>query len=367
MLQRTFIFLLTAYVRTGIHFFFRRFQFSQSNSSVNEGPVIFAANHQNAFMDALAIVMSQPRTSYFLTQAGVFKTKLGRAFFTYIYMLPIYRERDGLHTVKKNQEIFGKCVDVLVKGEQPLTIFPEGNHHLRRAIRPLKKGIARIAFSVLDKNPELNLKITPVGINYSAHRKFRSDLYIVYGEPIEVKQYYADYLKNNNQGYIKLLAEIENRMRELIIDIPRGLQYRPVAKKWVDNAWGTFDLQANFKNNQKLLKAILAEEPLPKRQVSDTPQFLKVIFYPFKMLMFINNFLAFKMVKTLTKKLLSDPAFESSMGLMFGIFLSVFIYFIQALVLLVFTDINIAVAYFLSVPILNYILFKIYRNSFVIT
>ena len=366
MFKNTFIFLLISYVRIGMQFFYRKFQSVQNDTSVNKGSIIFAASHQNAFMDALAIVMTQPRTSYFLTQAKVFQSKLGNLFFTYIYMLPIYRERDGLHTVKRNAEIFEKCVDVLIEGKQPLTIFPEGNHNLRRSIRPLQKGIARIAFGVLDKNPDTDLKICPVGINYSAHRKFRSDLYVEYGEPFDVKPFYATYLANNNQGYIALLAELDKRLRPHIIDMPRGLKYHPVAKTWVENAWGTLDLKANFKNNQKLLSAILNEEPIPEKKVSDTPLFLKVLFAPLWLVMFINNFISFKTVRTLTKKLAADPAFESSMDLVFGIFGSIAIYLVQAVIVLTFTNVLVASVYFFSIPILNFILFKIYKNSFVI-
>ena len=366
MFKNTFIFLLTTYVRIGLQFFYRKFQSVKHDESVNEGSVIFAPTHQNAFMDALAIVMTQPRTSYFLTQAKVFQSKLGNAFFTYIYMLPIYRERDGLHTVKKNKVIFEKCVDVLVEGKQPLTIFPEGNHNLRRAIRPLQKGIARIAFAVLDKNPDTDLKICPVGINYSAHKKFRSDLYVIYGEPFAVKPFYDTYLENNNQGYIALLDELDKRMRPYTIDMPRGLKYHQIAKTWVKNAWGTWDLKANFENNQKLLTSIINEEPLPEKKVSDTPIFFKVLFAPLWLYMFINNFISFKTVRTLTKKLAADPAFESSMDLVFGIFGSILIYLLQAVIVLTFTNIQWASLYFFSVPLLNFILFKIYKNSFVV-
>lgn len=366
MVKNSFIFLLTAYVRIGMHFFYRKFVSVKYDDSVNEGSVIIAPNHQNAFMDALAIVMTQPRTSYYLTQAKVFQSKLGNAFFSYIYMLPIYRERDGMHTIIRNKEIIDKCIDVVVEGKQPLTIFPEGNHNLRRGIRPLKKGIARIAFGVLDKNPDTDLKIVPVGINYSAHKKFRSDLFVKYGEPFAVKPFYKTYLENNNKGYVELLEELDKRMHPLVIDMPRGLKYHKIAKSWVKNAWGTFDLDANFENNQKLLEAIVHEEPLPKKKVSDTPKFLKILFSPFWLVMFINNFLAFKLVHTLTKKLAADPAFVSSMKLVFGIFLSLFVFLLQAIVVLIFTNISIAGIYFLSIPLLNFMLFKIYKNSFVV-
>ena len=360
------MFLLTEYVRLGLKFFYRKFESVQLDKSVNEGSVIFAPTHQNAFMDALAIVMTQPRPSYFLTQAKVFQSKIGAAFFSYIYMLPIYRERDGLHTVKRNADIFEKCVDILIEGKQPLTIFPEGNHNLRRAVRPLQKGIARIAFSVLDKNPDTDLKITPVGINYSAHKKFRSDLYVLYGEPIDVKKFYNTYLKNKNQGYIELLTELDKKMRPLTIDIPRGLKYRPISKKWIANAHGTFNLKENFDTNKKLVNSIINEEPIPEKIVSDTATIWKVLFAPIGLFMFISNFISFKVIRKLTSNIAADPAFESSLDLVFGIFLSWLFYGVQALIIGLFTSTQIGLYYFLSIPILNYIYLKVYKNSFVI-
>jgi 1-acyl-sn-glycerol-3-phosphate acyltransferase len=347
-----------------MHLFYRRFHSVKFDESINEGSIIIAPNHQNAFMDALAIVMTQPRVSYYLTQAKVFQSKLGNAFFTYIFMLPIYRERDGMNTIIKNKEIITKCIDIVEEGKQPLTIFPEGNHNLRRGLRPLKKGIARIAFGVLDKNPDSDLRIVPVGINYSSHKKFRSDLFVNYGEPFAVKPFYKLYLENNNQGYIALLEELEKRMHTLIIDMPRGLRYHKIAKSWVKNANGTFDSEYNFKKNQALLEAIINEQPLPEKEVSDTPKFLKILFSPFWLFMFINNFIAFKIVHVITKKLAEDPAFVSSMKLVFGIFLSVFIYLAQAGIVMAFTSFWIGLIYFLSIPLLNFILFKIYQNSF---
>ncbi|UTW65634.1 1-acyl-sn-glycerol-3-phosphate acyltransferase [bacterium SCSIO 12643] len=365
-MQKAFYIILRIYVRLGLSFFYRNFKSVKHPKFEESGSIIFAPTHQNAFMDALAVVMTQNRFSYFLTQAKVFQSKIGAKFFGFIYMMPIYRERDGMHTVKRNKKIIDKCVDVIIEGEHPLTIFPEGNHNLRRAIRPVQKGIARIAFSVLDKNPDTDLKIVPIGINYSAHRRFRSDLFVKYGEPFRVKPFYKSYLENNNKGYIELLAELDKRMRPLTIDMPRGLKYHQVSKEWVSNASGTHDLEASFDSNQKLLDAIVNETELPPRQVSDTPKWVKVLFFPFGLFMYINNFLAFKLVRTLTTKLAADPAFESSLDLVFGIFLSFIVYLLQAIIVGLFTSFNIGLIYFLSIPILNFIYFKIYKNSFVV-
>lgn len=367
MIRIFFVFLLSEYVKLGMRLFFRKLVYVYSDKTMNKGPVIYASNHQNAFMDALAIVFTQPRrASYFMTQAKVFQSKLGNAFFTYIYMHPIYRERDGLHTVKRNAEIFDQCVDELAKGELPLSIFPEGNHALRRMIRPLQKGVARIAFGVLDKYPDTDLKIIPVGINYSAHRRFRSDLFVFYGEPIYVKPFYAAYLKNKNQGYILLLAELDKRLRPLTINIPKSLSYRATTNAWVNNAHGTFDAEANFKANKKLIECIANDQPLPPRKVSDTPLIIKILFSPFGLYCYINTFISYTFVRKLANKLAVDRAFQSSLNLLFRVFITWIFYFLQALIVAYFFTNQIACIYFLSTPIINYFYLRIYKNALVI-
>ena len=46
-------------------------------------------------------------------------------------MLPIYRKRDGVDTIEKNQKTFEDCYDIL-KNNGHLIIFPEGNHNSKK-------------------------------------------------------------------------------------------------------------------------------------------------------------------------------------------------------------------------------------------
>lgn len=366
MIQKAFYYSLRVYIRTALKLFYRGLEHKVTDPTIADGPILYAPNHQNAFMDALAIVVTQPRISYFLTQAKVFQNKLGNAFFTFIFMKPIYRERDGMHTVKRNKAIIDSCVDILLEGKHPLTIFPEGNHNLRRSMRPLQKGIARIAFSVLDKNPDSNLRIVPVGLNYSAHKKFRSDLYVEYGEPILVKPFYQTYLNNNQEGYAALLEALEAKLKPVMIDIPRGLKYHSVNKEYIPNVNSTFKPAEDFKANKQLVESILdnKEIPTPKRQ--DTSMALKVICAPLWLVMFINNFLGFKMVSTLTNKLAADPAFISSMNLVFGIFVLPWLYLLQGLIIQLFIPEMPIWGYLLAMFVGNWALFNIYYSKPVI-
>ncbi|MDZ7613592.1 MAG: hypothetical protein U5K51_07775 [Flavobacteriaceae bacterium] len=71
-----------------------------------------------------------------------------------------------------------------------LLIFAEGSHSLQRKVRPLSKGFTRVVFGALEKNPELEIDIIPVGINYTEPTRFGSSVAIFYGKPINANTYW---------------------------------------------------------------------------------------------------------------------------------------------------------------------------------
>jgi 1-acyl-sn-glycerol-3-phosphate acyltransferase len=66
-----FYFLLKQYCRLALYFFYRKWQV-QGKENIPLGPVIFVANHQNAFLDAVLVSCSTQRNPWFLTRASVF-------------------------------------------------------------------------------------------------------------------------------------------------------------------------------------------------------------------------------------------------------------------------------------------------------
>ena len=106
--------------------------------------VIFAPNHQNALMDALAVLFTHKGQPVFLARADIFKKKIIASILYFLKILPVYRLRDGFNSLKGNDEIFNKTIDVL-KNKNGLVILPEGDHAGFRRLRQLKKGICRVA------------------------------------------------------------------------------------------------------------------------------------------------------------------------------------------------------------------------------
>ncbi|NLI87411.1 MAG: hypothetical protein GX439_04085 [Bacteroidales bacterium] len=182
--------------------------------------LIFAPNHQNTLMDALAILtLKRDFQPIFLARADIFKKPFLSKILTFLKIMPVYRSRDGFENLLLNDRIFQKTLDVL-QNRNGLVVLPEGSHEGVKKLRQLKKGIARIAFQAEDAaNGKLGIQIVPVGLEYSNYVAFRSNLLIRLGEPIEVDRYLELYRQNRAQAYNALIAELEQRMRLEMINI----------------------------------------------------------------------------------------------------------------------------------------------------
>lgn len=205
--------------------FYRKIVIINKQNIPSGGNVIFTPNHQNALMDALALIFNIRRQLIFVARADIFAKKSIAAILYYIKILPIYRIRDGFDSLKKNEETFVKVVDVLNAGNG-LVILPEGNHGGRRKLRPLKKGFARIAFQAEEANDfNLDIKIVPVGIDYDNYESIRSTLMLNFGEPISVADYYNIYKENVPLALTKIKEKLAESISKVMIDIKSNTYY----------------------------------------------------------------------------------------------------------------------------------------------
>lgn len=70
-------------------------------------------------------------------------------------------------------------------------------------------GVAIMALGALAGNPDCDLKIVPVGMNYFHAHKFRSRAVIEFGAPIEVpKELVEMYREGDKREAVKMLLEI---------------------------------------------------------------------------------------------------------------------------------------------------------------
>ncbi len=197
--------------------FFRRMQMKNANRIRVKGPMFIAMNHPNAFMDPLTFswMVFHPRTRY-MARGDAFKKGFARRVLQSMGIVPIFRLRDGgYENIKKNLDSFEVAYELLDK-RQKIMVFAEGVCVQERRLRTIQKGTAKMAFAYLDRGNCGDLKIIPVGVNYSTPSKIRGDLFFQAGEPIVVKDYYEDYKKQPGQAIIKLTALIQEKLTALV-------------------------------------------------------------------------------------------------------------------------------------------------------
>jgi 1-acyl-sn-glycerol-3-phosphate acyltransferase len=190
--------------------------------------LIFAPNHQNALMDALAVLFTLKGQPVFLARADIFKKKFMASLLYFIKILPVYRIRDGFRSVTGNDEIFDKTIDVL-RNKNGLVVLPEGTHEGFRKLRQLKKGICRIAFQAEEASDfKLNIKIIPVGLEYSHYSRYRQVVTVVYGRPIEVSEFNELYRKSPEIALNELRSKLSSEMKMIMVHIDSEEDYEAI-------------------------------------------------------------------------------------------------------------------------------------------
>ena len=335
--------------------FYRRFTVIGYEKIPANTPVIFAPNHQNALMDALAVLFAARRSVAFMARADIFKKPFVAKILNFLKILPIYRIRDGYAELGRNQEVFDKTVEVL-KSNMPLCILPEGNHEGCKRLRPLKKGIFRIAFQAEESaGYNLNLHIVPVGIDYSDYYHAGADLVVVFGTPIRVADYIEMYRENEQKAINTMVGVLSESIRNLIIHIPEE-HYdltNKISEMYEPNVWDTCNTKRHPFNKLTIRQYIvhkvtevfaaqpekaarigevlnayqskLVESGLPDclfvRKPSKFPWLLfetaiSLLLLPFYVYGVVLNFLPYKIAESKASKV-KDPNFRTS--ILFGI------------------------------------------------
>lgn len=226
--------ILYSSIRFLVRFMFRQFYrkiiVTGQENIPTKTPLILAPNHQNALMDPLAVIFTNPLKSVYLARADLFKSSFSRSILTSFRMLPVYRVRDGIGNVERNDETFDGTTQILEANES-VAVFPEAQHHGARFLLPIKKGVPRIAFLAEEKtNFQLDVQVVPVGINFSNYGNFRSVLQVNYGKVIPVKQFQAAYEEAQVKGFNALRDALSDGMRPLMIDIQDKVHYGTIDK-----------------------------------------------------------------------------------------------------------------------------------------
>lgn len=391
---------LYAYVSVIHWLYYRRITIVGSEKIPPNTPVIFAPNHQNALMDAFAVMFAAHKHVVFMARADIFKKPAIAKILNMLQILPIYRIRDGYGELGRNQEVFDSTVEVL-KSNTPLCILPEGNHEGQKRLRPLKKGIFRIAFQSEENNSfNLNLHIVPVGIDYSNYFNAGADLVVVFGTPIKIADYAAQYRENEQKTINTLMHVLAESMRSVMVHIPEeyyALTYQ-ISEMYEPNVWNTRNVKREPYNKltirqyivQKITEAF-ALHPEKAVEIGDAlsvyninlsktgltdcllqqktshflsliiETFISIVLLPLQVYGMILNYLPFKIPMLIASKI-KDRHFKSSIQFGIGMFLFPVYYLIIIAAFCLLTDWNMLILIFgFSLPVTGLFAFYNYK------
>lgn len=202
----------------------------KENLPMDDSALIFAPNHLNALMDALAISMIVPKNKavVYLAKADLFDNQWISKLMRFAKILPAYRMENGIENLGKNNDIFEQSIEVLENG-QTIGIMPEGGQGELHRVRPLVKGVFRIAFESQKRFGEKKkVKIVPIGIDMGDLIKSNKHLIINIGKPIEISQYMEEYNANPSTTINRTKQELRKSLSNLTRDIASLQNYETI-------------------------------------------------------------------------------------------------------------------------------------------
>jgi len=199
--------------------FYRRIHVEHKERVPKKGPVILAANHPNTMMDPLLVALLCGRNPHFLGKSTLFNSKLAKAFFRSVHVLPVYRKIDAEKEMGKNAQVFERCYESLEAGNV-LVIMPEGISQMDGTLHEIKTGTARIGLGAEVRNAfELGIQIVPAGINYSSPTEFFSDVHCRFGRPIDLREYQDLYEKDEYEAVYEVTNQIRDALAKLTTSV----------------------------------------------------------------------------------------------------------------------------------------------------
>jgi 1-acyl-sn-glycerol-3-phosphate acyltransferase len=317
------------YVQLGLYFYAKKIRVVGIKNVPKKGAVLFAVNHPNGLLDPLIVTTNNPRGSYFLVKAAAFKNPIIEKILNSLNLIAIYRMRDGIDQLAKNEEVFNKCYTIFNRGKS-LMIFPEGSDCRDRTIRPLSKGFTRIVYGAIEKYPGIQIQVVPVGVTYQNASQYPSKVALHYGKPIDASEIYANNIPSKSINILK--KQVSDQLKTLCVHIEKDENYDAVLTK-------LNDAQVDFTEVKKVQEMIRTSTFPSKKEASKT--YLKPLFY----LIILNSLVQYSIYKKKAKKN-TDIDFVDTFRFTFNLFAFSFFYSLQALIVSFFFGNEIALFYF---------------------
>lgn len=242
---------------------YRKVQVTGLENIPKDGAVMLAPNHSNALMDAMVVLRTRKQPTVYGARADMFQQPLLAKFLTFLKIVPMIRQRDGIRQVIKNLDIQEDIITVL-EDDVPFCMFAEGTHRAKHSLLPVGKGVFRIAVDAA-RRYDKPVYVVPVGIDYSDYYRYEGTSLTQFGEPINVTEFIASRPEAGDaELYRELTGMLRERMSELFTYIPDDENYDAV---WAYTKLATTGLRngsplENLQVNKKAISSVLpADDP----------------------------------------------------------------------------------------------------------
>ncbi len=300
---------LRALLKIALNCFYKNIKLEGNWKQAQEGPLIIAANHPNSFLDAILISCYLNRPLHFLARSDVFKQKWADRILRKMHLIPVYRLQEGKENMHKNAATFLEAEKLLEKNGA-LIIFVEGVSIPDRQLKPIKKGLCRIAFGFEEKQQfSAGTQVLPIGIFYEDIPRFHTRIILSAGRKLNIADYQKKWDQNENKAF---QAFNDNLRLELEMVTLRSIRMNEfdLAINQIPDKKFTLD---NLKNLAEKIDLNKTEEINPN--IKPKSSFWKnVAFFPLR----IVNVAPFWMARILSKNLVKDIEFFCSVYLCLG-------------------------------------------------
>jgi len=216
-------------VGLALGFYFRRIERFHAERVPATGPVLFVSNHPSSLNDSFVIGTSIGRQVNFVATVQLFRFPPLKWLLRHCGVVPVNRFQDDPRAMRSVMDTFEACFRVLERGEA-VGIFPEGITHDDPQLKEVKSGAARMGLELEHRHGgKLGLQIVPVGLTFSAKEIYRSEALVHFGEPIRAAEFLAGYETERKECIRRLTHEIETRLQNLIVHLPKLEHARVVA------------------------------------------------------------------------------------------------------------------------------------------
>lgn len=212
--------LLRWFTGIALHWFYSSIQVNGREKIPATGPVLLAASHHNALVDALIAGWITQRRLTLTAKATLMDNIFLAWLFPIIGVVPLRRASDERQRAKttpidpsRNTNAFDSILDALEK-EGMILIFPEGKSHSEPALAPLKTGVSRIALDARDKRNVRGLQIVPLGLSFEDKGNPGTAVLAEVGEPIVMDDVASIKVEDLTQEVAQRLAAVSLKQPE---------------------------------------------------------------------------------------------------------------------------------------------------------